>query len=68
MRRSEAEGSRAGEAERTSDSEVAPRRRALRAIRTAGAPRATAGNAGKQGGRRGDGGAAATDSHPMAIS
>jgi len=47
MRRSEAEGSRAGEAERTSDSEVTPRRRALRAIRTVGAPRATAGNAGK---------------------
>ena len=41
---------------------------ALRANRSDRAPRATAGNAGKQGGRREDGGAAVTDSHPKAIS
>ena len=41
---------------------------ALRANRSDRAPRATAGNAGKQGGRWEDGGVAATDSHPKAIS
>jgi len=48
--------------------EGTPGASALRASRTQETPSATAGNAGKQGGRREDGGAAVTDSHPMAIS